>query len=143
MRRAARTCEGSVTMASFRMKGSDKRTTMMSVRGLISGGKYDQWAYCFVRFLFDVKGNLLLELIACEPEWPFPRTIQLSKTAFNSLDPVKGARAERVDTAPMIEQAFTDHCEMMTASRGGPSALGQKVAGLRRSTASRHAGPAS
>jgi hypothetical protein len=124
-------------MASFRMKGSDKRTTMMSVRGRICGGKYDGWAYCFVRFLFDDKGNLLIELLGVDPDWPFPRTLQLPKSGFNSLDSVSGGRAERVDTTPLIEQAFTAHCEALTTKRGGPSPLGAKIAGLRRATAAR------
>ena len=119
------------------MKGSEKRTTMMSVRGRISGGNYDGWAYCFLRFLFDAKGNLLIELVGCEPDWPFPKTLQLPKSGFNSLDSVAGERAERIDTAPLVEQAFTTHCEAMTAQRGGPSGLGSKVAGLRRSAAAR------
>lgn len=88
------------------MKGSARRTPMLAAYGVIRGGAHDGWGYAFKRFLVDARGVLRIELIGCEPAWPFPRDLQLSRTQFNRLEGVKGARAPRIDTDPLIREAL-------------------------------------
>lgn len=102
-------------MSGFRLKGSARRTTTLSTSGVIRGGVHDCWRYCFKRFATDARGNLRIELIAGEPGWPFPREISLTRTGFNSLEPIKGERAPKVDAAPLIAQALSAHADWTPA----------------------------
>jgi hypothetical protein len=128
-------------MPGFRMKGSEKRTALMHVCGMISGGKYDGWRYSFVRFAYDAKENLLIELVAAEPDWPFPRTLILGKNSFGRLEPMKGERAAKLDTAPLIEEAFTRYSMNASAGRdkNSESDLAKRFLKIRASAATRSA----
>lgn len=79
----------------------------MSITGKIRGGSHDGWHYAFVKFVLDSRAKIRIQLIASEPDWPFPQPITLAPGDFNKLEPVKGERAKRIDTAPLIAEART------------------------------------
>lgn len=94
-------------MSGFRMKGSARRTTMLSTFGVVVGGKHDGWRYSFLKFTCGARGVLRIELRVTPqvPAWPFPTEVSLTKLDFRHLEGVPGERAPKVDTTPLIEEA--------------------------------------
>lgn len=94
-------------MTGFRMKGSPRRTTMLSTFGRVQGGKYHGWRYAFLKFSCGPRGVLRIELrlSSGDPAWPFPTEASLTKLDFRHLEGVPGERAPKVDTTPLIEEA--------------------------------------
>lgn len=92
----------------FRMKGSPRRTTMLSTFGRVQGGKYHGWRYAFLKFSCGPRGVLRIELrlSSGDPTWPFPTEAGLTKLDFRHLEGVPGERAPKVDTTPLIEEAM-------------------------------------
>ena len=94
---------------SFRLKGSPKRTTKLARQGLIEGGELHGCRYTFERFsAIAVRGVLRLRvhLIINRDGWPFPEAVVLQAVGFRGLLPVKGARSQWIDAAPLMEAAL-------------------------------------
>ncbi|MDP9990918.1 hypothetical protein J2W28_002088 [Variovorax boronicumulans] len=94
---------------SFRLKGSPKRTTKLARQGLIEGGELHGCRYTFEGFsAIAVRGvpRLRVHLIINRDGWPFPEAVVLHAAGFRGLLPVKGARSQWIDAAPLMEAAL-------------------------------------
>lgn len=82
-----------------------KPISSLAAYGVIEGGRYDGWRYVFERFTRTAGGVLHFHLILGDPAWPFPSKASLTNKDFDRLLPVKGERAPRLETGPLIAQA--------------------------------------
>jgi len=107
-------------MSGFRMKGSTRRTAMLSAFGVIIGGDHNDWRYAFLRFTVGTRDSLRIVLAATPPFWPFPQELTLGKFDFRHLEGVPGERAPRVNTLPLIDGAIRAH---KAQSQGEPARI--------------------